>query len=285
MGNPDRPEYLEGLNLEELVGQHGPQPPSRVVHVLTQVAEALTEAHEAGLIHRDIKPANIILCERGGMPDVTKVVDFGLVKSVVSSDDGATMRMTTDAVLTGTPHYMSPEAIKGDGAVDGRSDLYALGAVGCFLLTGHPVFESDTLVEVIGHHLHTAPPPLSASGVGVPADLDAVLMQCLAKDPSERFATARELAHALHACARTTPWDRERADDWWDVFKTAREQAPRSTGPGTAPPTMVIDLEERCRIGVPFRRRAWLVPPMTTALVDAVWWLAIGADRRESVSG
>ena len=249
-------EYLEGLNLEELVGQDGPQAPSRVVHVLTQVAEALTtEAHEAGLIHRDIKPANVILCERGGMSDVAKVVDFGLVKSVVASGDGATMRMTSDNILTGTPLYMSPEAIKGTEFVDGRSDLYALGAVGYFLVTGRPVFESENLVEVIGHHLHTAPPSPSASGQTVPADLEAVLMRCLAKDPAERFATARALAHALHDCGKTTPWDRERADDWWDVFKTAREQARESKGSGTAPPTMAIDLEERCRLSVPFRRR------------------------------
>ena len=248
-------EYLEGLNLEELVGQDGPQAPSRVVHILTQVAEALTEAHEVGLIHRDIKPANVILCERGGMSDVAKVVDFGLVKSVVASADGATMRMTRDNVLTGTPLYMSPEAIKGAELVDGRSDLYALGGVGYYLLTGHPVFESENLVEVIGHHLHTAPPPPSASGQTVPADLEAALMRCLAKDPTERFPTARELAHGLHDCGKTTPWDRHRADGWWDVFKKARENAPGSTGRGTAPPTMAIDLEERCRLSVPFRRR------------------------------
>ena len=246
-------EYLEGLNLEELVGQDGPQAPSRVVYILTQVAGALTEAHEAGLIHRDIKPANVILCERGGMSDVAKVVDFGLVKSVVASSDAVTMRMTSDNLLTGTPLYMSPEAIKGTEFVDGRSDLYALGAVGYFLLTGHPVFESEHLVEVIGHHLHTAPPTPSASGQTVPAGLEAVLMRCLAKDPAERFATARELAHALHDCGKTTPWDRERADDWWDVFKTAREHAPESKGlGGTAPPTMAIDLEERCRLSAPF---------------------------------
>ena len=249
-------EYLDGLNLEELVGQDGPQKPSRVGHILTQVAEALTEAHEAGLIHRDIKPANVILCERGGMSDVAKVVDFGLVKSVVASANDATMQATSSSVLTGTPHYMSPEAIKGADAVDGRSDLYALGAVGYFLLAGHPVFQSDNLVEVIGHHLHTAPAPLSAAGLTVPADLEAVLLQCLAKDPAERFATARDLAHALRDCGKTTPWDREHADDWWDRFKTAREHAPKSPGPGTAPPTMVIDLEERCRLSLPFRRRS-----------------------------
>ena len=244
-------EYLEGLNLEELVGQDGPQAPSRVVHILTQVAEALTEAHEAGLIHRDIKPANVILCERGGRPDVAKVVDFGLVKSVVGGGDGATMRLTSDNVLTGTPLYMSPEAIKGTEFVDGRSDLYALGY---FLLTGHPVFESEHLVEVIGHHLHTPPPSPSASGPSVPADLEAALMRCLAKDPAARFATARDLAHALHGCGKTTPWDRERADDWWDVFKAAREPAHEAPGPGAAPPTLAIDLDERCRVAVPFRR-------------------------------
>ena len=154
-------EYLEGLNLEELVTASGPQEPGRVIHILRQVSGALTEAHEAGLIHRDIKPANIILCQRGGIPDVAKVVDFGLVKPVVTTEDEATMMGTSQHMLVGTPMYMAPEAIKGEQYVDGRSDLYALGAVGYFLLTGSPMFSSKNIVEIVAHHLHTVPTPPS----------------------------------------------------------------------------------------------------------------------------
>ena len=116
---------------------------------------ALVEAHESHLIHRDIKPANIILCERGGVPDVAKVVDFGLVKSVAPDDSEATMMVTGQSVITGTPQHMAPEAIRGEQFVDGRSDIYALGGVGIFLLTGEPVFAGQNLVEVVAHHLHT----------------------------------------------------------------------------------------------------------------------------------
>src|SRR5215471_1077453 len=149
-------EYLDGLNLYQLVEKDGPQPPARVAHILRQVCGALAEAHAVGLIHRDINPANIILSERGGMPDVAKVVDFGLVKSLEPNGSGADVEATQANVLVGTPLYISPEAIKGE-ALDGRSDLYALGAVGYFLLTGTHVFPAPNHVEVFAHHLHTAP--------------------------------------------------------------------------------------------------------------------------------
>ena len=248
-------EFLDGLNIEELVREEGPQDAGRVIHILEQVSGALTEAHEVGLIHRDIKPANIILCERGGMPDVAKVVDFGLVKSVVTGGADATMMMTAQNVLTGTPLYMAPEAIRGAEFVDGRSDLYALGAVGYFLLTGKPIFESDKLVEVIAHHLHTEPVrPSERSGRPVPAELETLILRCLAKDPDDRFRTARELTHMLHTCAKTTPWSLEQADAWWDAFKTQHPYGARERPSGDAPPTLAIDLDERCRISLPFRR-------------------------------
>ena len=130
-----------------------------------------------------IKPANIILCTRGGVPDVAKVVDFGLVKAVLADDADATMIATSQQVLTGTPMYMAPEAIKGEQFVDGRSD-HALGAVGYYLLTGEPLFPSDTVVEVVAHHLHTVPePPSKRSGISVPPELEAILMRCLEKAP------------------------------------------------------------------------------------------------------
>ena len=154
-------EYLDGVNLERLVREDGPQLPGRVVHILQQVSGALAEAHDVGLIHRDVKPANIILCERGGLPDVAKVVDFGLVKQFETTVSEATLAVTAANVLLGTPLYIAPEAISGEAAVDGRSDLYALGAVGYFLLTGTPVFRAKTVVEMCAHHLHTEPEPPS----------------------------------------------------------------------------------------------------------------------------
>ena len=248
-------EFLDGLNLEELVRNEGPQDAGRVIHILEQVSGALTEAHESGLIHRDVKPANIILCERGGMPDVAKVVDFGLVKSVVTAGADATMMMTSQNVLTGTPLYMAPEAIRGAEFVDGRSDLYAQGAVGYFLLTGKPIFESDKLVEVIGHHLHTEPVrPSERVGRPVPAELETVILRCLAKNPGDRFATARDLTRALHTCAKTIPWSLEDADAWWDAYKAQKRYTTHEKPSGDAPPTLAIDLDERCRISLPFRR-------------------------------
>ena len=233
-------EYLEGLNLEELVDREGAQEPGRVIHILGQVAGALTEAHEAGLIHRDIKPANIILCQRGGMPDVAKVVDFGLVKRVVTTEEEATMMGTGQLLLVGTPMYMAPEAIKGEQFVDGRSDLYALGAVGYFLLAGRPVFSSTNVVEIVAHHLHTVPPsPSHGTDCAVPHDLEAVLMRCLAKDPVARFGTARELARELTACAEATPWSLDRAAELWDSFDLRR------SGDSQPPPTVAIDLGDR----------------------------------------
>ena len=249
-------EYLDGLNLEELVREEGPQEAGRVLHILEQVTGALTEAHEVGLIHRDIKPANIILCERGGMPDVAKVVDFGLVKSVVTRGDDATMMMTSKNVLTGTPLFMAPEAIKGEQFVDGRSDLYALGAVGYFLLTGKPLFASDSIVEAMADHLHTVPPPLSRrGGRTVPADVEEVILRCLAKAPDDRFPTARELARALHECAKTTPWSLEASAEWWDAFKTKYPHGRHQAASRDIPATLDIDLDERCRISLPFLGR------------------------------
>ena len=243
-------EYLEGLNLEELVRADGPQHPGRVIHLLEQVAGALTEAHEAGIIHRDLKPANIILCQRGGMPDVAKVVDFGLVKRIVpAGDDEATLLQTAANVLTGTPLYMAPEAVRGENFVDGRSDLYALGAVGYFLLAGAPVFQAGSIVEIVAHHLHTVPsPPSERSPHSVSADLDALILRCLAKDPNERFGTARELVHALHACRGVAPWSLEEAEAWWSSFKRGRPSADQRRDAGHAePPTLAIDLDERTR--------------------------------------
>ncbi len=203
-------EYLEGLGLGQLVAADGPQPPARAAHILRQVLEALAEAHGVGLVHRDVKPANIILCERGGLSDVAKVVDFGLVKDLEA--DGGT---TQDATLVGTPLYLAPEAIRSP-VVDARADLYSVGAVAYFLLTGRDVFEGRTIIEICGHHLHTAPvPPSERLGRALPADLEAWVLACLEKDPARRPASASEAAARLERCGLAGAWSPAEAWAWW----------------------------------------------------------------------
>ncbi len=230
-------EYLDGLDLEKLVEAHGPQPAARVIHVLGQVCGALAEAHAAGLIHRDIKPANIIVCARGGVPDVAKVLDFGLVKAL---DAGSSSAVTGHNTVVGTPLYMSPEAIKNPEAVEPRSDLYALGAVGYFMLTGHPPF-AGSVVEVCGHHLHSPPPPPSERADGVPADLESVVLRCLAKRPDERPADAQALADALAACADAGSWTSERARAWWAEHGGERARSGGERGEPRSSRTLAVE--------------------------------------------
>jgi serine/threonine-protein kinase len=203
-------EYLEGLDLGQLVEEDGPQPSGRVLHILKQVLGALAEAHAVGLIHRDIKPSNIILCERGGLPDVAKVVDFGLVKELGVPDD-----ISRDDALVGTPLYLAPEAIRSP-AVDARSDLYSLGAVAYFLLTGTRVFEGGTVVEICGHHLHT-PPESPSERLGRPVGnaLEAWVLACLEKDPSRRPRSAAAAAEVLDRSATGDEWSVGAAREWW----------------------------------------------------------------------
>jgi serine/threonine-protein kinase len=205
-------ELLDGAALDTLVEIDGAQPPERVLHVLDGVAGALAEAHEIGLIHRDVKPANIILCRQGGLYDVPKVVDFGLVKDL----SRAGVALTATATLAGTPLYMSPEAITVPDAMDARGDLYALGAVGYFMVTGTHVFPGRTPIEVCGHHLHTRPEPPSARlGRAVPRDLESLLLDCLEKDPSLRPPTATDLQRRVRECRAYGAWDSDRARRWW----------------------------------------------------------------------
>jgi len=214
-------EYLDGLDLEDLVKESGPLAPGRAVRVLRQSCAALAEAHGIGLIHRDIKPANIFLCERGGIPDVVKVLDFGLVREISSANDP---RLTAEDVIHGTPQYLAPEAIRNADSIDARSDLYALGAVGYFLLTGTPVFTGKSALEHIHHHLQTQPePPSKRLGRPLPPKLEAVILSCLEKDPDRRPESARALAEALKACDDVQPWDEVDAQRYW------RERALRKT--------------------------------------------------------
>lgn len=204
-------ELLDGANLQRVVAVDGAQPASRVVRILVMACGALTEAHEIGLIHRDIKPANIMLCTQGGERDVVKLLDFGLVKEL---DVDGEVALTGASTLTGTPLYMAPEAILKADSVDARTDLYALGAVAYYLLAGSEVFGGKSIVDVCGKHLYQSPDSFSARGVTVSAELEAVVLSCLEKDPDRRPQSAAELRRRLEACA-IEPWDSERARAWW----------------------------------------------------------------------
>ena len=208
-------EYLPGLDLDRLVTARGPLPPGRAVHLLRQVCGALREAHAAGLIHRDVKPKNVMACERGGVADVAKLLDFGLVQVDVGGSD----RLTGGGTVMGTPAYMSPEQASGL-PTDARSDVYSLGATAYFLLTGRPPFERATLMLTLTAHIVEPPPPLPAD---VPADLAAVVARCLAKKPEARFADVGELAGALAACACAAEWCEHDAASWWAAHRPAGE--------------------------------------------------------------
>jgi serine/threonine protein kinase len=204
-------EYLDGIDLQFLIDRYGPQPEARVIHILRQMCGSLYEAHSLGLVHRDIKPANVMLNRRGGEADVVKVLDFGLVKAL---DDARRAGQTGG--LAGTPLYMSPEAIQTPDLVDPRSDLYAVGAVGYFLITGLPVFSANSLVELCQQHVSTVPEsPSRRLGQPVSAELEAALLACLEKRRDKRPQTARDLAALLDRAPTADAWSLEDADAWW----------------------------------------------------------------------
>jgi hypothetical protein len=206
-------EYLPGLSLQELVAQYGPLPPGRAVYLLRQVCEALREAHSVGLVHRDIKPANILASQMGGMYDVAKLLDFGLVRVHGLSSSG--ISLTGVGTIAGTPAFMSPEQAAGATDVDPRSDIYSLGAVAYFLLTGRPPFVEPTSVQTMAAHLSEAVAPLSVFGHEIPTDLEKVVLRCLEKERGRRFPDVVGLEEALAGCASCDAWSSERAADWW----------------------------------------------------------------------
>ncbi|MFK8002876.1 MAG: serine/threonine-protein kinase [Polyangiales bacterium] len=235
-------ELLDGSTLQRVVEINGAQPPARVARVFEQAARALSEAHEAGLIHRDIKPANIMLVRQGGEADVTKVVDFGLVKEV---DRAASSTSLTQAdTLMGTPQYLSPEAITSPESVDARSDLYALGGVAYYLLTGHHVFSGNGVVEVCSKHLYEPPAPLPE---GVPKGLAALVLRCLAKDPSERPQSAAKLAVAIQECASGPKWTKQQAEEWWAEHGPALSKPIAEDKEPALRQTLNIDLDRSVR--------------------------------------
>jgi serine/threonine-protein kinase len=206
-------EYLEGLSLADLVERYGPVPPARTAYILRQACASLWEAHSCDLVHRDIKPQNIMLCEIRGERDFVKVLDFGLVKQI-SGDQ--TRDLTGTMRILGTPLYMSPERIRNPSDADGRADIYALGAVGFFLLTGKRLFETETEHDLTYHVLHTLPRLASeCSPFDVPAELDALIGRCLEKDPAARPKNIAEVAGALDGLLVHKPWTRSQIDAWW----------------------------------------------------------------------
>ena len=205
-------EFLHGMSLADLVQAHGPVLPGRLIYLMRQVCAGLAEAHSLGLVHRDLKPANVFVAVRGGETDVVKVLDFGLVKLTHDRD---AVQLSSQKTVTGTPLFMSPEQVLGDGSVDGRADIYALGVTMYSALTGKYPFTADTPMAVMMAHVRdpvTAPAEFQA---GLPADLEAVVLRCLAKKPADRYPNVRALAEALASCQSAADWSANRADAWW----------------------------------------------------------------------
>ncbi len=219
-------EFLRGLNSHELVQRFGPQPEGRVVHILTQVCDSLAEAHALGLVHRDIKPANVFLCNRGGVPDCVKVLDFGLVRNYAEPAQGPT-KTSIGSGLEGTPSFMPPEALKDSDRSDPRSDIYSVGALAYFLLTGQHVFDAETVLELYEKHLMESPvPPSRRTANPVSAELEAVILRCLLKDPAQRPQSVVELRALLLESPRAGDWNLAARLAWWANFYSLPPVAP-----------------------------------------------------------
>jgi tRNA A-37 threonylcarbamoyl transferase component Bud32 len=217
-------EYLDGMDLETLVREKGPLSPGRVTYILRQVCDSLEEAHSYGLVHRDIKPANIHLGRVGRKHDFVKVMDFGLVKAVADAPSEDTLATVPGQMALGTPAYMSPEMALGE-TVDARTDIYALGCVAYFLLTGELVFGGEKAVNLIAKHLQAEPvPPSQRTTQPVPTALERLVMKCLAKDPANRPQSASELSEAL-SWVPADAWGEKQASQWWTQHQLARETA------------------------------------------------------------
>jgi serine/threonine-protein kinase len=232
-------ELLEGYDLETLVTEFGPLPPERAISLLRQACRSLAEAHEGGFIHRDIKPANIYACRYGVEYDFVKVLDFGLVKS--SIDDGGGASLTAVGTIAGTPGYMAPEVAHGNRDVDWRADIYSLGCVAYWLVTGHPVFERESAVEVLLDHASTRPVPPSEKAPGmIPPALDDLILACLRKDPNNRPQSVVEISDTLGRVETALDWTADQARRWWLRNPPSR----RAKVPATDPTVPLHELGE-----------------------------------------
>lgn len=208
-------ELLEGIDLQSLVEKHGPMHPGRVKNILIQVCESLEEAHRLGMVHRDVKPRNIFLCKLGWQHDFAKVLDFGLVKTALREDESL---MTADGAATGTPAYMAPEVALGGAQLDGRTDIYSLGCVAYYMVTGSLVFPENTPTAIALAHVQKPPVrPSERTELPVPAGLEEIIMMCLEKDPGNRPRSAQDLARRLEALADVPVFCRDQAAQWWET--------------------------------------------------------------------
>jgi serine/threonine protein kinase len=245
-------EYLEGLHLGELVARYGPQSEGRVIHILGQVCGSLGEAHRLGLIHRDIKPANVFLCDRGGVPDSIKVLDFGLVQHLddprrSAGGTASSLHSSRPGVIVGTPNFIAPESLQDPMQSDARSDVYAVGALGYFLLTGHYVFEGESIEQVSRKHLTETPvAPGARRGQPVCPDLESIILRCLEKDPAARPSSAEALGALLAASPCATDWSLGQRLNWWRDHRAA---APASISPAEATASTVCDVTVGIDVG------------------------------------
>jgi serine/threonine-protein kinase len=269
-------ELLDGLSLDALVERYGPQPAGRVAHILSQACDSLAEAHRNQLIHRDIKPANILLCRYGLKWDFVKLLDFGLVKSTLSL--GTDEVDLTAAAMVGTPAFVPPEVAQSESPLDARSDIYSLGCVGYWLLSGSLVFEAATPLKMVLDHIQTEPqPPSSRTEVPIPEDLERLIMSCLNKDPVDRPQSAEDLSQLLAKCTLFEPWSETRAAGWWKVHSPATHvSSAQITEPGDEHRLSFSHTTRRARLG---NVNKWfLVALAVLGLVGFGWglWLAVG---------
>jgi serine/threonine-protein kinase len=209
-------ELLNGLDLDELVTRFGPVSPARAVHFLRQICDSLGEAHEQNLIHRDIKPGNVYVCRYGRSVDFVKVLDFGLVKTDQGSGDSESM-LTAQGSVRGTPAFIAPEQALGEN-IDARTDIYQIGCIAYWMLTGRLVFEGDTVIKTMIMHVQTPPErPSLRTEHPIPDELDHLVLRCLEKDPAKRPQTIDELSELLVQCGVRDPWTQERGQRWWQM--------------------------------------------------------------------
>ena len=208
-------EYLDGMDLQKMVERFGPLPAVRAVYLLKQACGSLAEAHDRGIIHRDIKPSNIFVTQRGGLFDFVKVLDFGLAREVREAPDGD---LTKTGMVFGTPRYIAPEAVYGASKVDARADIYNLGGVAYWMLTGRHLFAGSSSLDLIIDHVKTVPPrPKEVSELPIPDELDRIVMKCLEKDPGDRYQSVSDMLAELEAISFDGAWDQERAREWWSL--------------------------------------------------------------------